>query len=113
MLAHSAHGNPSPTPLRDQCWHRACATATKPTSPPRTSETERSKEQLAPQAVAPPTLTEFQQIVAGSTGRVLPIFGAGLFNSRPRHLRRSTISRSRRTTSLVRATSCGFRSGAR
>jgi polysaccharide export outer membrane protein len=31
----------------------------------------------------PPPLTEFQQIVASSTGRVVPIFGANLFNSTP------------------------------
>jgi protein involved in polysaccharide export with SLBB domain len=33
--------------------------------------------------VAPAPLTEFQQIVAESTGRTLPIFGAGLFSTPP------------------------------
>jgi len=42
-----------------------------------------TQQKVAPQAVAPPTLTEFQQVVAGSTGRSLPIFGAGLFNTTP------------------------------
>jgi polysaccharide biosynthesis/export protein len=44
---------------------------------------EKAAEKSNPQAVAPPALTEFQQIVAGTTGRVLPIFGADLFNSTP------------------------------
>jgi polysaccharide biosynthesis/export protein len=48
---------------------------------------QRLKDQTttkqAPQAVAPVPLTEFQQVIAASTGRVLPIFGADLFNSTP------------------------------
>jgi protein involved in polysaccharide export with SLBB domain len=43
----------------------------------------QAQEKLAPLAVAPAPLTEFQQIVAESTGRTLPIFGAGLFNTPP------------------------------
>jgi polysaccharide export outer membrane protein len=50
-------------------------------SSPRAKEEAQVK--IVPQAVAPPTLTEFQQVIAGSTGRVLPIFGADLFNSTP------------------------------
>jgi polysaccharide export outer membrane protein len=44
---------------------------------------DQTKEKLTPQAVAPAALTEFQQVIAASTGRVLPIFGADLFNSTP------------------------------
>jgi len=44
---------------------------------------EQIQEKISPQAVAAPTLSEFQQVVAGSTGRVLPIFGASLFNLTP------------------------------
>jgi protein involved in polysaccharide export with SLBB domain len=48
---------------------------------------QRAKDRAAgkqtSQAVAPPALTEFQQVIAASTGRVLPIFGADLFNSTP------------------------------
>jgi protein involved in polysaccharide export with SLBB domain len=33
--------------------------------------------------VRPLPLTEFQQLVAGSTGKVLPIFGAAIFNTTP------------------------------
>lgn len=50
-------------------------------SSPRRQDITQPK--LSVQAVTPPTLTEFQQVVAGSTGRVLPIFGAGLFNTAP------------------------------
>jgi protein involved in polysaccharide export with SLBB domain len=38
---------------------------------------------ITPTTVAPPPLTEFQQIVAETTGRVLPIFGAGMFTAPP------------------------------
>lgn len=38
---------------------------------------------LAPAPVRPLPLTEFQQLVAGSTGKVLPIFGAAIFNTTP------------------------------
>lgn len=38
---------------------------------------------IAPQPAPPPTPSEFQQVVADSTGRMLPIFGTGLFNSTP------------------------------
>ena len=34
-------------------------------------------------AAAPPPLTEFQQLVAETTGREIPIYGLGLFNSSP------------------------------
>jgi polysaccharide biosynthesis/export protein len=44
---------------------------------------DRSRRTTLPVSVAPPPLTEFQQIVAESTGRVLPIFGASLFNLTP------------------------------
>jgi len=44
---------------------------------------DQTQRNSAPLAVAPAPLTEFQQIVAESTGRTLPIFGAGLFNSVP------------------------------
>jgi protein involved in polysaccharide export with SLBB domain len=43
----------------------------------------QTQAKLVPLAVAPAPLTEFQQIVAESTGRVLPIFGANLFNTTP------------------------------
>jgi protein involved in polysaccharide export with SLBB domain len=38
---------------------------------------------MAPRTVPPPPLTEFQQVVAGSTGRILPIFGSEMFNTAP------------------------------
>jgi polysaccharide export outer membrane protein len=44
---------------------------------------DATQARLPSRAVAPATLTEFQQVVAASTGRVLPIFGAGLFNTVP------------------------------
>src|ERR1017187_1186841 len=47
----------------------------------RAQAQEKTERQAV--AVAPPKLTEFQQVVARSTGRVLPIFGADLFNSTP------------------------------
>jgi len=43
---------------------------------------DRTQRRAAPSSAAPP-LTEFQQIVADSTGRTLPIFGANLFDSTP------------------------------
>jgi polysaccharide export outer membrane protein len=43
----------------------------------------QTQAKLVPLAVAPAPLTEFQQIVAESTGRVLPIFGANLFTTTP------------------------------
>jgi polysaccharide export outer membrane protein len=49
-------------------------------SPPPVNEAQRK---LTPQAAAPATLTEFQQVVGASTGQVPPIFGAGLFNTMP------------------------------
>jgi polysaccharide biosynthesis/export protein len=42
---------------------------------------DRAKEKAA--SLPPPPLTEFQQIVASSTGRVLPIFGANMFDTTP------------------------------
>lgn len=50
-------------------------------SPPTAQD--RPQPRTVPAPVPPSTLSEFQQIVAGSTGRALPIFGAGLFNSPP------------------------------
>jgi protein involved in polysaccharide export with SLBB domain len=44
---------------------------------------DQTQGRLAPLAVAPASLTEFQQFVVESTGRTLPIFGARLFNSTP------------------------------
>ncbi len=67
-------------------------TATSPTTPPAAQgdtdissprRQDPTQAKLPPLAVAPPVLTEFQQVVAGSTGRTLPIFGAGLFNTTP------------------------------
>ena len=43
----------------------------------------QTQAKLVPLTVAPTPLTEFQQIVAESTGRMLPIFGANLFNTTP------------------------------
>jgi polysaccharide export outer membrane protein len=49
---------------------------------PEDRTTERPEDQtLRRISPVPPPLTEFQQIVAGSTGRVVPIFGANLFNA--------------------------------
>src|ERR1035437_10774219 len=42
---------------------------------------ERTQEIPAPQVASPPT--EFQQIVAQTSNRVLPIFGSDLFNAMP------------------------------
>jgi protein involved in polysaccharide export with SLBB domain len=50
-------------------------------SSPRTPD--RAQGRVEPATPAPPPLTEFQQIVLGSTGRTLPIFGADLFNTPP------------------------------
>jgi len=44
---------------------------------------DRGQPRVAPFSLPPTPLTEFQQIVAGSTGRVLPIFGAAMFNTTP------------------------------
>ena len=44
---------------------------------------DQTQRNSAPLTVAPAPLTEFQQIVAESTGRTLPIFGAGLFSTPP------------------------------
>ena len=44
---------------------------------------DRTQGKALPGSVAPAPLTEFQQIVAETTGRVLPIFGAGMFTSTP------------------------------
>jgi len=52
-------------------------------TPQRSEEQRQAQAKLAPQPVTTQTLSEFQQVVAGSTGRVLPIFGAGLFNATP------------------------------
>ena len=44
---------------------------------------DRTQPRLLQVQVTPLPLTEFQQIVIGSTGRTLPIFGADLFNTTP------------------------------
>jgi polysaccharide export outer membrane protein len=44
---------------------------------------DQTQAKLVPLAVAPTPLTEFQQIVAESTGRTLPIFGASMFSTPP------------------------------
>jgi protein involved in polysaccharide export with SLBB domain len=51
------------------------------TSSPR--KLDQSQSKIAPVAAPRTPLTEFQQVVAGSTGRVLPIFGSDLFNTTP------------------------------
>ena len=64
-------------------------TNTPPTTPqgdidissPRRMDATQAR--LPSRAFAPAPLTEFQQVVAASTGRVLPIFGAGMFNTPP------------------------------
>ncbi len=58
--------------------------ATAPTTPDL-NDTTRTQPQPReiPATVAPAPLTEFQQIVAETTGHALPIFGAGLFNAPP------------------------------
>jgi protein involved in polysaccharide export with SLBB domain len=50
-------------------------------SSPRTQD--RTQPSVTPTQAAPLPLTEFQQAVIGSTGRILPIFGADLFNTPP------------------------------
>jgi polysaccharide export outer membrane protein len=50
---------------------------------PQRRGVEDTQQREETEFVAPPSLTEFQQIVAASAGRVLPIFGANLFNSVP------------------------------
>jgi polysaccharide export outer membrane protein len=50
-------------------------------SAPRTLD--RTQPTVASAPATPPPLTEFQQVVAGSTGLTLPVFGAGLFNETP------------------------------
>lgn len=51
----------------------------------QTTTTQEKTPQETPitSVVTPPVLTEFQQVVAGSTGHVVPIFGASLFNTTP------------------------------
>ena len=44
---------------------------------------DRTQTRVMPTPVRPAPLTEFQQLVAGSTGKVLPIFGATIFNTTP------------------------------
>jgi protein involved in polysaccharide export with SLBB domain len=50
-------------------------------SAPRTLD--RTQPTVASAPATPPPLTEFQQVVAGSTGLTLPVFGASLFNETP------------------------------
>jgi protein involved in polysaccharide export with SLBB domain len=79
-LGTSATGIPNGAPSGSSTVPAAESRETDISSPNAKDQTQGKP---APQSVAPPTLTEFQQVVAGSTGRVLPIFGAGLFNSTP------------------------------
>jgi protein involved in polysaccharide export with SLBB domain len=53
------------------------------TASPRTQQPTQNSptQQSIPQPPAPPT--EFQQFVADTTGRTLPLFGAAIFNSAP------------------------------
>jgi protein involved in polysaccharide export with SLBB domain len=44
---------------------------------------DRQQPRSATTPVPTPPLTEFQQVVSGSTGHTLPIFGASLFNTTP------------------------------
>ncbi|HEV2620408.1 MAG TPA: hypothetical protein VGU23_10780, partial [Acidobacteriaceae bacterium] len=50
-------------------------------SPSRPRETKQLPAR--PQTFAPQPLSEYQQVVLGSTGQTLPIFGANLFNAVP------------------------------
>src|ERR1035437_6541753 len=79
-LGTSAAGGQNGTAQRSPTAAASDQNTTDISSPRREDATQAK---LAPQAVAPPTLTEFQQVVAGSTGRVLPIFGASIFTSTP------------------------------
>jgi polysaccharide export outer membrane protein len=79
-LGTSATGIPNGAPSGSSTVPAAESRETDISSPNAKDQTQGKP---APQSVAPPTLTEFQQVVAGSTGRVLPIFGASLFNSTP------------------------------
>jgi polysaccharide biosynthesis/export protein len=56
-------------------------TGEKDISPPSTPD--RYQPLATPVPAPPAPLSEFQQIVAATTGRPLPIFGTGLFNSAP------------------------------
>jgi polysaccharide export outer membrane protein len=49
----------------------------------RTNNRNQDQDQRRPAPIPPLPLTEFQQIVAGSTGKVLPIFGNATFNTAP------------------------------
>ncbi len=44
---------------------------------------DRTQTRLASPPLAPAPPTEFQRVVAVSAGRIMPIFGAGIFNSTP------------------------------
>ncbi len=44
---------------------------------------DRMQAKPVPEVVVPQPPSEFQRVVAASTGQLLPIFGAGLFNSTP------------------------------
>ena len=82
----------APTPQGTSGSPTALPNSTPPgTSPAARGETnitppstpDRTQPRPVPVPVPPAPLSEFQQIVAGSTGRALPIFGAGLFNEPP------------------------------
>lgn len=58
-------------------------------SSPRTMDSspsgalDQSRSGLLSRVLPPVPLTEFQKVVSASTGKVLPIYGAGLFTARP------------------------------
>jgi len=54
-----------------------------PRSQDRSQDRTQNRGQETPAAAASAPQTEFQQLVTESTGRSLPIFGAGLFNDTP------------------------------
>ncbi|MGD0799360.1 MAG: polysaccharide biosynthesis/export family protein [Acidobacteriaceae bacterium] len=73
-ITQPANPTPAPTP--------ANAPAQQDNTPtPRTLLP--SQERALPAIVAPLPLTEFQQIVAETTGRALPIYGAAMFTTPP------------------------------
>lgn len=59
------------------------ATQEQDISPRRTEDRKPEPETTRPAPLSSASLSEFQQVVAASSGRVLPIFGIDLFNSTP------------------------------
>jgi protein involved in polysaccharide export with SLBB domain len=47
------------------------------------SNQNQNNRELVPQRLPPQPLTEFQKFVAGTTGQMLPVFGANLFQNAP------------------------------